>query len=823
MKNISKIIIVLVIVLSIFGNANSQDRGKIKGKIKGTVLDKKTEQPLASATVQVFSQKDSSLVTGYATDANGYFLIEDIPGGKYYVIISYIGYVNAVAKNVIISPKNPEIDFKTVMLEPGSETTGEIEVIGEAPIMQVDAEKKTYNVEKSIVTESGTATDVLKNIPSVTVDQDGNVSLRGSQNVKILINGKPSGMFSGDGNSNLENIPANSIEKIEIISNPSAKYDPEGTSGIINIVLKENKNFGYNINATATTGTQDKYNGSLGVTLKTEKINFFFNYNFRSFRMLGNGDGYRENFFSDSLRYFYQTSNMNNKMLGNFVSGGIDYNFNKMHSLSFNIGYNNRDRKRNEINEYNNKNINNITTSFFNINSNDEENSNNIDASLNYRGKFDKNKELNSSLSFSGEKEDENQANRTQYFDNTGNAIPNPQLENSASKNTFNLLTFQTDFTNRKSEDTRFEAGYRFSLRNISTNVFYNLFNYSTGNWDPEYLKNNDATYNDYINAVYATYASKFKDFSWLTGLRLEYTDVRFNIQQNNIDYKNDYFSFFPSVHIAQKISKDDEFMSNYTRRINRPNLRFLDPFIDYSDPLNLRMGNPYLKPEYINSFEVGYVHYFPTATFTSSVYYRNVQDVINRFRTVDDSSGVTMTTFNNVGNANYYGLEFIIQGNPFKWWSGNANFSYFKMFLKGNDGIKDFENETYSWTAKLISNFSFPKIFDIQLSYNYFGKTVTAQGEQEPMQSFDIGFKKDFLNKRLSVSFRIQDLFNTQKFSNITNGDGFYSSNMRRRDSRVAFLSITFRFGTDDNKMDKRKKREDNNNNNENPIEIDY
>ena len=753
---------------------------------------------------------------------SGAFLIEDVPGGKYKISVSYIGYSTSLLRNVAVNSKTKDVDLGKIMLSQGTEMTNEIVVVDEAPVMQMDAEKKTYNLDKSLVTESGSVTDVLKNIPSVTVDQDGNVSLRGSSDVKILINGRPSTMFGGDNNSNLESIPADNVEKIEIITNPSAKYDAEGTSGIINIVLKENSSLGYNVNLSSNVGTQDKYNTSVGINLRNNKFNFFVNYNFRLTNMNSTGVGYRQNLFSDSLRNFNQSSSGNNKNFGNFISGGLDYNIDKLNLVGFSLGYNNRNRDQNNLTTYSNTNINGAFTSLFNTWNPTTENGYTLDATLTYKKKFENSKkEFNASLSYSKDKEDETSNLKTQYYDANRNPLNNtPVLENSLTNNNYNFWTFQADFTNPISDDSKFEAGYRFSLRNTVTGVNYLNYDYTSSQWLPEVLKNNDANYDDYINAVYGTYMNKFKNFSYMLGLRFEYTDVRFDIQQNTTQYKTDYLSIFPSLHFSQKVSTNDDIMLNYTRRINRPRLHFLDPFVDYSDPLNLSAGNPYLKPEYINSVELGYAHYFPFAILTSSVFYRNVQDVINRYKTVD-STGVTFTTFNNVGNSNYYGFEFILQASPTKWWNGNINFSYFNMVLSGNNGSQSFENSTNSWTAKAISSMAIPNLFDIQLSYNYTGKTVTAQGEMEPRQSFDIALKKDFFNRRLSLTFRIQDLFKTQKFENITTAPGFTADMTRSRDSRVAFLTLTYRFGTDSNNKDKKKKQDDNNNNN--GVEEDY
>ncbi len=817
MKN--KIILAIIILSFAFlAEAYSQRNKDVVGSISGFVMDKSNGNPLESATIQVFKAKDSTLITGGATDKAGFFKIENVQGGKYNVLVSYIGYNSVYRKEVMITGKEKDVDLGTVNLTFSTEMTDVIEVVTEAPIMTMEVDKKVYNVEKDIVSQTGSATDVLKNIPSVTVDDDGNVSIRGSGNIKILINGKPSGLFGGDDNTVLENIPASTIEKIEVINNPSAKYEAEGIGGIINLILKQNKGFGYNGNLSISSGINDRYNINAGVNLKDEKYSLSLNYSWRKFTMTGIGDGYRENFFSDSLRFLDQSLDFNNKMQSHFLSAGFEYNFTKKHSLALTTGINFRDRERNAFEWSEFKNINNVINSLFSSRSIDDESGKNIDLSLVHRLLFEKKgQELSSSLSYSRNTDDEVEDLTIQYFDANRNPLNNtPDLEKNDMNMKFNFVTFQSDYVHPLSEDSKLETGLKLNYRNILADQTYTYFDYINNIWAPDVARNNNADYTDYIPAGYLIFSNKYKNFSYKAGLRAEFTKVDFQIAQNNQNFSNDYFSLFPSLFLSQKLGKTDEVQLNYSRRINRPNMRFLNPFIDYSDPLNLRQGNPYLNPEYINSLEAAYVKYLDFAIVTASVFFKNVNDPINRYRTVD-STGVSLTTFKNLGKTYNYGIEFISQASFTKWWNTNINFSYFKMDTEGNDGSKDFNNSTYSYTAKLMSNMAIPDLFDFQLSYNYMGRTVSAQGITEPFQSFDVAFKKDFFFKRLSLSLRISDLFNQQKFQFTTNGTGFISENMRKRDSRMAMLTVTYRFGNDESSPGKKKKgQKENNNENE-------
>ncbi len=794
----------------------------VKGKISGTVIDAKSGSALASATIQVFSAKDSSLVTGAASESNGDFLISDVPAGTYYLKVSYIGYNTAVVKDIKITGKSPEINLGSIKLQISSEFTEEIEVTSEVPVMKMEFEKKVFDVKQTIVAESGTAIDVLKNIPSVTVDNDGNVSIRGSQNVKILIDGKPSGIQSGDNSTILEQIPANNIERIEIINNPSAKYEAEGMAGIINIILKKNpESVGYNGNINLNAGTQDKYSSSFSFNYKKNQLGLSANYSFRSFRMMGTGDGLRYNYFNDSLYLLDQNINFNNKMQSHFGTLGLDYDFSQKTNLNIVVNYNYRNRKRNEDNLSKTSNINNILQQVFSTSNLNEMKGQNIDATFSFRTTFSKPKqELTSSLNLSYNDNNNDVNFNRQYYDINFYPIYNPFLEHDISKNISKLLTFQVDYTHPITEDIKFDFGYKLNARKMDINMQYETFDYNTSQWVYDYTRSNEFLYNDYVNALYGVYAYKYKDFGVQAGIRLEHTMNDFKLSNSNKNYETNYLDFFPSLNLTQKLGNTNEFQIGYARRINRPRAWDLNPFVDYSDPLNLRTGNPELKPEYIHSIEASYIKYLPFASLTTSIFYKRASDVINRFGYID-STGVSTMTFKNIAKSNSYGVEFIFQGALQKWWTAIGSFSYFRTDISGNDGYRDITNSSYSWTAKLLSSISIKEWFDIQFAYNYFGRMVMLQGSMEPLHSLDIAIKKDFFDKRFSVMFRVADVFKTGEFKFTTNGTGFSSNFSRVRDSRIAFLTLTYKFGTDMKNTKKQRKR--NNDNNEDEREMDF
>lgn len=827
MRYIIGLVIVLSSVLNLFAQDNQSGTQKVKYydliKISGRVVDNGTEEPVSGAAVQLFSAKDTTkLIKGTETAEDGYFLLADVKPGRYEIRVSHIGYNMTKMKGVMLSPNEPETVLGVIKLKAGEEfVTSEITVEAEQNFMEMGVDKKVFNVEKDINSQSGSVTDVLKNVPSVTIDSDGRISLRGSGNVKILINGKPSGLLSTDPIGVLETIPANTVERIEVINNPSAKYDPEGNSGIINIVLKKGETeskSGYTYNLSVNAGTGDKYNLSTGVSYRTGKWNLYGNYSYRSFNMLMTGAMRSTNFLSDSLYQLNTATNMFMKMRGHLGTVGFDFDINKDNYLGMSVSYSNRGRKRSELTDYKNYNSNLDPSYFYIRNVYDDEPEDGIDANLNYKLKFPKKyQELTVSSQFSTSNESSKINTNQQDLDYTGVALgTNPYIQNEYVDEKFRQFSVQADYVHPLKIDdlhgfkliSKFELGFRTQIRNTDDNYSLDTLNYATNTYDIDKSVSNDFSFNEQIHAVYGTYENKYKKFGYQVGLRLEET---FTKSQQLITAQNNdrnYFSFFPSIFLKQGITDDIEMQASFTRRINRPGLMSLNPFVIRTDAQNYRTGNPDLKPEYVNGVEVGAVKYFTAFTITSSVFYRITTDVITRYSTFD-SSGVSITRPENLSQSRNYGVEVIGTGALAKWWNINASASYFRQDLDGNINSAEIQNSGYSWTAKFISNMTFPKLFDFQLSYFYQGANVTPQGTFNPIQSLDLTVKKDFLEKRMSLGFRISDVFNSQGFSFNQSTSTFTRDMNRRRDSRTFFLTFTYRIGTDDKKQNRKRQQQ--------------
>ncbi len=774
--------------------------------INGNVVDKLTNKPLESAAVQIFNSADSSLLKGTLTDINGSFSITEIPDGKYFVRISYIGYTNAVAKNVIAGNENRNINFGTIKLEISVETIQEIEVVDEAPVMTFEAGKKIYDAKKDLTARNGNVMDVLKNVPSVEVDNDGNVSLRGSRDVKILIDGKPSALLS-NGTQVLQNLPADIVDKIEVINNPSSKYEAEGVSGIINIVMKQqNQSLGYNGNLKINGGTEDKYNFSTGGSYKKGKLSLNGNYSYWNYSMPGMTNYDRYNYSSVNSRFSDQLINWKYKGLSHYGSLGIDYDLDKENSLSLvtNIFFYNRDMNAaSNIGFYN---ANNELTSEFNSSNENGREELNIDGTLTFFKKFkEKGRDFSTFINYSSRNEYDN----TKYNSTISN-VTTEQIRKSNYR--FNFLNFQADYIHPFGEKNKFESGLKSEARFINGVYSFRYFDSQSNQWLPAPGKDNDANYKDVISAAYAEYSGEYKDLSYKAGLRGEFTFVDFNILNGTQKYDDSYMDFFPSLNISQKLGIENQVQLSYSRRIKRPSLFLLNPFVDYIDEFTSRSGNPYLKPEYINSFELGYTRALKFATLTLSGFYRNSNNPVN-FVSFVDTNGVSNSSPENVGKSNTYGVEFIAQGGLAKWWTVNGSVSYFNTNIYDNSALFNFDKTYNAWSARFSTNAAIPDLFDVQFTYFYSGEQLSAQGNIEPMQSMNIALQKSFFDKRFIIGFRINDLFNQQKFSAYSSGDNFSQTLQQKSNSRSAFFTITYNFGdnglTKSQKTSQRRQRE--------------
>lgn len=778
-----------------------------KGTITGIVIDRDNNTPLQSATIQLFKQKDSSLATGDETDANGKFILNDVKAGRYKLVASFAGFKKAVMTGITLTPQTPELALDTIKMTSGV-TTEEIDVTAEKPFVEFKPDMKVFNVEKGMTTTGGSVIDILKNIPGITVDQDNNITFRGGANVKVNIDGRPFGINSSNISTILEQIPADKVSSVELMTNPTAKFDAEGSSGIINIVMKKSESDyeGVNGSISMNAGNGDKYNGSLNLTSRTKNLTLNGSYDARFFNMNMTGYNNRTTRINTTTNNINSLSDNQNRMRSNLVRGGLDWALSPKQNLGFTLTYNSRIRNRggnNETEVYDNG----VLTSDYLNRDYNYNNGNTYGVGANYILKFDKPKQtLTSDFSYTRSEGDRNSNTLIDY------TLPSstPQGRNNQfTKENEDEVNFQLDFVTPFSENSKLETGVKSIFQKTYDDSRSESYDYNTNTFVTG-ANSNIFDYQELVNSAYIAYTDKIGNFSYQLGLRGEQTNSKGNQITSGTDFTKSYFSLFPNASVSQKLGATEEIQLSYSRRIRRPDLDDLNPFLNTSDPLNYQSGNPNLMPEYTNSFELNFIKYFTSAIITPSIYFRQTNDKISRVRLQYDSL-ITLNTQANFSSSKSYGFELTANANPFKAWMINATIGYSKTENDATN-LTGLTNTAYSWNGRLFTTLALPEDFGLQLTYFYSGKNISAQGEIDPFSNAEASLKKDFLDKKLSLSLRVSDLFNSQKFHGTISDINFYDEFERRRDSRSVFLSLTYKFGSE-TKQDRRKKRDQNNN----------
>ncbi len=793
MKSIVSLFILFsVVYLSAYAQpqgGNRQQTGEPIGVLKGKIIDSAANEAVEYANIVVFKTKDSSMVNGTVSDEKGQFRIEKLTFGSYYAEISFLGFNKKRLPSFVINPKNQEKDLGTINIQSSSSSLSEVTVTSERKTVEFKLDKKVVNVEKSLTTAGGTAVDVLQNVPSVTVDADGAVSLRGSSNVTILIDGRPS-ILSG---TNLEQIPASSIESIEVITNPSARYNPEGMTGILNIKLKKKIAAGFNGMVTVGAGTRDKYNGSINLNYSTKYVNLFSSFDSRYNRRTGSGTMDRTTFSPDTI-VLDQSMHSLDKGFNNSIKLGADFKLNPTNTLTFTWLTNFSNETEDENTEYDNF-INGDT-----IMSESDNSQNNHDISqdytLSYRKTYPrKDQELTFDAVYTTFSNSENADIRETAGRFETSSIP-AEMNKTNSDNTSDNLTLQLNYIHPFTEKMKIETGFQSVMRSMDNDFKYSTFDRVSGNWNMDANLTNRFKYSEQYHAVYGMFATEWNNLTFQVGLRLEQAYTKGEQKTTNETNDKQYFNFFPTAHITRKFGNNNDVQLSYSKRINRPNMNLLNPFADYTNPTTIRMGNPDLNPEYFNAIELGHTKTWDKLMLNSTIFYRQTNDAIRRILTVD-SLNIGHVTVANLSKGVSYGIEFIADYEIQKWWRTSLNFSYFRNKIDGESDGTVMTNDNYSWTSKFNTNIYFTKSTMMQFNVMYRGPMVTPQGEMAQMAGCDIAFKQDLWKEKASLSIRVSDIFNTMKFQNTNSGETYTAKMVRKRETRNAFFTFTYKIGS--------------------------
>ncbi|TWJ02271.1 outer membrane receptor for ferrienterochelin and colicin [Mucilaginibacter frigoritolerans] len=793
-----KLVFYTLLLFSFFA-ANAQ-QAATGGTISGKLVDGANGQPLELSTVTLVNKADNKQVQSMQTDLNGGFTLTGVPNGFYLLRASYVGYLTYLKDSIAITPAKRVINLGNIKLRQGKGSLlKEVVVSAQKSQIQLGLDKKSFNVDQSLVSQGGSATDLLTNVPSVQVDVDGNVSLRGSSNVKVLINGKPSALTGGDLADILQSIPASAIETIEVITNPSSKYDSEGDSGIINIVLKKNVQKGFTGSASASAGTQHTYNGTFNIAYQNKNINVYTNYSYRQGDRVGNGSVDKTTFLDNgSIQTQDQTANQSFTFKGQNIRSGIDFNIDPKTTISFTNNINIRNRYRDQ---YGNTSI--VNDSLLQrIDQNNLSNGHgtNLDFTLDFDHKYKKKgEEWTATLGYSSDKNNnfDNLNSDYEYFypASTFNSVQH----NTTDGWQHNYIA-QSDFT-LPLTNGKLEMGLRSTINNNNTNYISDTLNTVTGNYDYNPFLSNDFLYKENINAVYTNYQHDFGKFSIQGGLRIEDANIRTQLVDSaTTNHKQDYFRVYPSLFLTDKLSENQTLQLSYSRRVTRPNSRQLSPFIDESNRLNYQQGNPYLLPEDTHSFELSYINYWKAVTLTSALYYRLTLDNIQQITTplTPHNLDTTLTQYQNIKSASNAGYELIAKVSPSSLLDLTANLNIYYKYIVGDPTYGIATTSGYSWNGNITANIKPLKKLGIQIRADYQAPQVIPQGTMKAIYGVDGGVRYD-LTKKLNLSANVRDIFNTRKYVSDINFSPEINATQvsdRRFNTRTGVVTLAYRFG---------------------------
>ncbi len=780
----------------------------------GKVIDAGTQLPLEYAAVSLFAKADSSLVNGIITDESGRFSLE-APPGHYYLRVEFLGYQPKTVDDVVLTADQPEQDLGVISVEPEATVLSEVVVEAEASQVQLSLDKKVYNVGKDLSSMGGTATDILDNVPSVQVDVEGNVSLRGSENVRILVDGKPSGLIGISTASGLRQLPANLIDRVEVITNPSARYEAEGTAGIINIVLKKEERIGINGSFDLTAGYPHNYMGAVNLNLRTPKLNLFTNTGLSYRRSPGTGSLYQEVYNGDTTLITKQSESGDRGGWSGNIRLGADYFFNPKNILTtaftFRTG---KDIDKGTIEYYDFLNSLENPTAISRRFEEETEDELNLEYSATYRRTFEREgQELTADVRYQDNTEDEHADLREEFFDPEWTPSGDQDLfQRSQNKESERILITQIDYVHPFGQEGKFEAGWRSSFRNINNDFLVEEL--ADGNWESLPGLSNNFRYQENIYAAYLIYGDKRGRFSYQLGLRPELSNVVTELLQTAEVNERTYLNLFPSAHLTYDLPADNAVQVSYSRRLRRPRFRDLNPFFSFNDNRNYFSGNPDLDPEFTHSIEVGHLKYWTKGSLSSAVYYRHTDGEIQRIRRVMED-GTSITRPENLATQDAFGIDVAGSFEPLPWWRFDANGNFFRSIINGENVDSTLSRDTYSWFMRGTSRITLWKKADIQLRFNYRAPQETTQGRRKSMLSVDLGASMDVFDDKATLTLSIRDLFNTRRYRYIAEGDNFYSEGDFQRRPRQIRLTLNYRLnqqgqrgrqrdgGRDDNDMD--------------------
>ena len=759
--------------------------------IKGKIVESTNHTPMEFASIAIYSAADSSIAGGVMSTATGAFEVKKLKPGKYYLQANFIGFEKTTISDIVLKANVPTKDMGQIELAVTRQQVGQATVTAQKARVEFKIDRRVVNVSQDLTATGGSAVEVLENTPSVQTDFDGNITLRGSSSFTVLIDGKPSVLQGSDA---LRQIPATNIENIEIITNPSAKYDPDGSSGIINVVMKKNLKDSFSGLVNMTAGLNDRYRGDMNLNYRTGKWNLLLGADFTDMPHNGTRDTKQETYSGDTITYRNTLGSGDQVHKGHSVKGGFDYTINNKTSFGMtgSVGYHgNGNINIGTQHEYNNMGSPDIYT--FQDNS-AERGGDYWSTDMNFQHKFDKKgHEIQALFYVSGSTGDSKEYQTRFLTDANWKALNDSSVYNM-SKETSDEKEYRAkiDYTLPLGEKDKLEAGYQ--ARIDKENEYFD-FNESPDNitWVKNNQYSSSFNYASNIHSLYSTFAHAGDGFSYQIGLRGEYSDRTIESIKSPVAHKLNMVDFFPTLHFSQKLKNDFEFQASYSKRINRPDANNLEPFTSFMDQYNVRVGNPDLKPEYTGSYDLTILKRLKTSFVSLEGYYRNTRDLMTRIQTLG-TDGIMVNTMANVNDDYSLGAELManIEVKPGFRIIGSA--TLYNYWLKGTLNGASVDQSSTNFDSRINLDMKLAKNTRLQLTGIYRGATASAQGTRDPMLFANAAIKQDFFKNKLTATLQMQDIFASMKFAGTTYGEGFRTAFKYQREPRVVQLTLSYK-----------------------------
>lgn len=763
-----------------------------EAKVTGTLTDLSSKQPFEFVNVILKNTKDNKVVVHEVTDKRGKFILNNVPFGTYYILCTYIGYSDIKSNIFVVDATHLTTDLNLQMNGSGKQLN-EVEISLKKALFSNTIDKKIYHVDMDLTSKSGSASEVLQNVPLVQVDIDGNISLRNSS-AMILINGKVSPLMSGsNAAAALQQLPANSIERIEVITNPSAKYKPDGTGGIINIILKKNTKRGLNSNVTANAGNRERYNAATALNYNTGKLNIFGSYSVKQddrVRTILN-TRIQTDPKNGSINYYNDYTLARARPFSNLATLGFDYTLDDKNSFGISVNYYLRNMHKHDLvtkkvesaangnQDYDRKRENHERESSAGTAAYFEHLFNRPDQKLRLELNLDHKPEI-----------EENHYTNTYRFP----LIPD-ELDNTLIKQTADNRHVNIGYETEVGKEGKFEAGYDGQFNKQDMDFYGSAFNRREQQFVTDVNKTNHFIYNENVHALYSTFSTAYKKISVMLGLRGEYSDLNSRLITTGISVPNSYFKLYPSLHFGYKLEENKELQLNYSRRVRRPEADDLNPFPEYPDPTNVKVGNPYLLPEIIHSVELAYQWRKGGVSVLPGIYYRYTY---NRFTAITEplNDSVLVTRQQNLASDQALGADMVVSGTLGDQLSLSFTPNIFYSTIDASNLGYSSKKSTITWSANLNATYAITKGTSVQINSIYKSARLTPQGKYLPSFVLNCGTRQDILNKKASVYITVSDVFRSIRQETELESPLLTQHILTKNNSRIVYLGLSYNFG---------------------------